>query len=112
MMASPQSTRNNQTEKRRRGKLGLTYRTDKVAVISAKVLVILEINDKYYIVWVRKGRLGAAGSEERWERRFRCTMVQRNPQTRGEATGGASKRAESVVSPPQGVPPSLSLYSL
>jgi hypothetical protein len=49
MMASPQSTRNNQTEKRRRGKLGLTYRTDKVAVISAKVLVILEINDKYYI---------------------------------------------------------------
>jgi hypothetical protein len=24
-------------------------------------------------------------------------MVQRNPQTRGEATGGAPKRAESVV---------------
>jgi hypothetical protein len=46
---------------------------------------------------VRKGRLGAAGSEERWEKRFRYTMVQRNPQTRGEATGGASKRAESMV---------------
>jgi hypothetical protein len=45
MMASPQHTRKNQTEKRRRGKLGLIDRADKVAIISVKVSVILEIND-------------------------------------------------------------------
>jgi hypothetical protein len=49
MMASSQSTRKNQTEKRRRGKLGLIDRADKVAMIGAKVLVILEINGKYSI---------------------------------------------------------------
>jgi hypothetical protein len=49
MMASSQSIRKNQTEKRRRGKLGLIDRADKVAMIGAKVLVILEINGKYSI---------------------------------------------------------------
>jgi hypothetical protein len=48
-MASPQSNRKNQTEKRRRGKLGLLDRADKVAMIAAKVLVILEINGRYSI---------------------------------------------------------------
>jgi hypothetical protein len=49
MMASSQSTRKNQTEKRRRGKLGLIDSADKVAMIGAKVLVILEIDGKYSI---------------------------------------------------------------
>lgn len=49
MMASPQSNRKNETEKRRRGKLGLIDRADKVAMIGAKVLIILEINGRYSI---------------------------------------------------------------
>ena len=49
MMASPQSNRKNETEKKRRGKLGLIDRADKVAMTGAKVLIILEINGKYSI---------------------------------------------------------------
>ena len=49
MMASPQSNRKNQTERKRRGKLGLINRADKVAMIGANVLVIIEINGKYSI---------------------------------------------------------------
>jgi hypothetical protein len=48
-MASPQSNRKNQTERKRRGKLGLIDRADRVAMIGAKVLVILKINGKYSI---------------------------------------------------------------
>jgi hypothetical protein len=49
MMTSSQSNRKNETEKSRRGKLGLIDRAEKVARIGAKVLVILEINGKYSI---------------------------------------------------------------
>src|SRR5438045_3976697 len=48
-MTSPRSHRKNQTEKKRRGKLGLFNRADKLAMIGANVLVILEINGKYSI---------------------------------------------------------------
>ena len=48
-MASAQSNKKNETEKRRRGKLSLIDRADRVAMIGAKVLVILEINGKYSI---------------------------------------------------------------
>jgi hypothetical protein len=48
-MTSPRSNRKNETEKRRKGKLGLIDRADKVAMIGAKVLMILEINGKYSI---------------------------------------------------------------
>ena len=49
MMASPQSDRKNQREKIYRGKLGAVNRADKVAILGAKVLEILEINGKYSI---------------------------------------------------------------
>jgi hypothetical protein len=49
MIVSSQSTRKNQTEKRRKGKLSLINKIDKVVMIGAKVLVILEINGKYSI---------------------------------------------------------------
>jgi hypothetical protein len=43
-MASAQSSRKYQTEKGRRGKLSLVNRADKVAMIGAKVLLIVELN--------------------------------------------------------------------
>lgn len=49
MMASLQSDRKNQREKMYRGKLGLVDRAEKIAMLGAKVLVILEINGKYSI---------------------------------------------------------------
>jgi hypothetical protein len=49
MLAFPQFNRKNQTERKRKGKLGLINRADKVAIIGTKVLVILEINGKYSI---------------------------------------------------------------
>jgi hypothetical protein len=49
MMASPQSNRKNETEKRRKEKLGLINRADKVTMIGAKVLIILKINGRYSI---------------------------------------------------------------
>jgi hypothetical protein len=49
MIASPQSNRKNQTERKRKRKLDLIDRADKVAMIGAKILVILEINGKYSI---------------------------------------------------------------
>jgi hypothetical protein len=48
-MTFSQFNRKNQTERKRRGKLGLINRTDKMAMIGAKVLVILKINGKYSI---------------------------------------------------------------
>ena len=48
-MASPQSSRKYQTEKGRRGKLSLVDRADKVAMIGAKVLLIVEMNGRYSI---------------------------------------------------------------
>jgi hypothetical protein len=49
MIASSQSNRKSQTERKRKGKLGLINRADKVVMIGAKVLIILEINGKYSI---------------------------------------------------------------
>jgi hypothetical protein len=48
-MASPQSKTKNEKEKMRRGKLSLIDRADKVAMVSAKVLLIVEINGRYSI---------------------------------------------------------------
>ena len=48
-MASPQSKTKNEKEKMRRGKLSFVDRADKVAMVSAKVLLIVEINGRYSI---------------------------------------------------------------
>jgi hypothetical protein len=44
-----QSNKKNQTKRKRKKKLSLINRADKVAMIGANVLVIIEINGKYFI---------------------------------------------------------------